>query len=198
MKELENEMLKLAVYSLLIRGEGEDLLMGRNVKYFIHVDGLESFIYAFILDLDTFFEKIYENDVKGFLKLVEDKFSIRLSDLDKNLSQNITQMQAIDSDEVMIYYLVITKLLETLRETMLETSYGWDVIGETIKEIQNKPATDKQLDHLEELNEQDQEDLSLLYNLLFTHFLAKTYKNKKMLTELNKIIKNHVKNTLFG
>ena len=63
MAEIQNEMLQLGVYALVVRGQGDDLLMGTNVQNYIKVDGLEKLLHYFIADLDQVFTHIYDGDM---------------------------------------------------------------------------------------------------------------------------------------
>ena len=72
--EFENEMLMLGVYALVVRGMGGDMLMGKNVKYYLQLTGLESLLKKFIKDLDNIFKYVYEN-IPRFLEMTA-KFGI--------------------------------------------------------------------------------------------------------------------------
>ena len=39
MEEIQNEMIQLGVYALIVRGEGQDLLMGKNIHEYIEIQG---------------------------------------------------------------------------------------------------------------------------------------------------------------
>ena len=100
--EFENEMLMLGVYALVVRGMGEDMLMGKNVKYYLQLTGLESLLKKFIKDLDNLFKYVYENNIPEFLKEMTAKFGIDFLYLDNDIENNIIGMRSVESDEIMI------------------------------------------------------------------------------------------------
>ncbi|MHA1584638.1 MAG: hypothetical protein ACTSVU_04115 [Promethearchaeota archaeon] len=177
--EIQNEMVELGVYALMVRGQGEDLLMGTDVKHFRKINELEKLLHHFILDLDSTFSFIYGNDIAGYLNSLEDKFHIDLTTLQENLATNITEMQSIDSDEIMIYYLVITKTLEQLRKAVFEME-GLRWAEKIYKEIGKEEIPENFLSKISSLELSSNEDCSLIYNLIFTSFLAKNYGMKSV------------------
>jgi hypothetical protein len=192
MADIQNEMLRLGVYALVVRGQGDDLLQGTNFKDFIKVKGLEGLLQHFILDLDRAFTYIYDSDIAGYLNFLEEKFHLDLTSLQANLEANIFAMHETESDDIMIYYLVITKTLEHLRNEIF-TTVGWDVIQKIYEELHSKAATKKMFASLNDLPDQDNSDVSLLYNLIFTHFLAEHYHEAPVLAACRALIEEALK-----
>lgn len=193
MTEIQNEMLELGVYALIVRGQGKDLLMGINVHNYTKIDGLEELLHNFIADLDNAFNYIYKNDIAGYINDLKVRFGIDLDFLQANLEANILAMQADNSDDIMLYYLVITKTLEHMR-TQIYEHQGKDLVE---KEYQNQkggvPPTDL-FDRIDCSNVSCGEDASLLINLVFTQFLAKKYHKHPILEVINSQIKTRLTN----
>lgn len=180
-------MLKLGVYALVVRGQGQDLLMGKNIHDFVKVPGLESLLHDFIADLDTYFSAIYRKDTAGFLKKVEAKTKIKLMDLEENLHHNLDEMQDSDfSDDIMVFYLVITKTLETLRQKIFDQQM-WEWIQEVFITKTGKKMAEKMMKKLKEQGESSDADFSLLYSLVFIHYLAQIYNNTGVIKQSKKI-----------
>ncbi|MHA1646472.1 MAG: hypothetical protein ACTSVL_02770 [Promethearchaeota archaeon] len=194
MSEIQNEMLQLGVYALVVRGEGQDLLMGKNVRDYVEINGLEKLLHFFIADLDKVFSFIYDNDIASYLNALEEKFNLDLSSLQVNIEQNIEAMVATDSDDIMIYYLVITKTLENIRQQVFDIN-GWSWIEKSLKK-KNKTLTKEIKNDLNSLDEEGNQDLSLLYNLVFTNYLAKIYKDTDMLKKSQKLIEDSIENLI--
>ncbi|MHA1674607.1 MAG: hypothetical protein ACTSYI_13395 [Promethearchaeota archaeon] len=192
MEEIQNEMIQLGVYALIVRGEGQDLLMGKNIHEYIEIQGLEALLRKFILDLDKFFEDIYNNDIPSYLNRIEKRFKLDLSFLADNLVGNIGEMKTTDSDEIMIFYLVITKTLEHIRQ-MVFHNYGWDEINKFYESLHEQELTSDQIKHISDLDDDGDPDLSLFYNLNFIKFLAEIYKDEEILKKAKKIIKETLK-----
>lgn len=195
MTSINNEMLQLGVYALVVRGQGNDLLMGTNVHTYIKVKGLEPLLQKFIIDLDQAFDYIYQNDIKSFLSTLEHRFSIDLQELFANMVQNITAMQQIESDPVMIYYLVITKTLEYIRNSVFQ-SIGIQWLQKNYKNKYEVIPSDQWLDELECLDDSCNVDYSLLYNLIFIYFLAKLYEDTSVETITKKLIDEAIENLI--
>ncbi|WP_371805058.1 hypothetical protein [Candidatus Lokiarchaeum ossiferum] len=192
MAEIQNEMLQLGVYALVVRGQGDDLLMGTNVNNYIKVEGLEHLLHFFISDLDKFFSHIYDHDIAGYLNSLEEKFHVDLSTLQENMELNIRGMEDTDSDDVMIYYLVITKTLEQLRQKIFETR-GWNWIQEFYKEKAGKAPTKEILNEINRIDSKVDKSISLLYNLIFIYYLAEIYSKKKIQVLCKDLIKTSIK-----
>lgn len=180
MEEIQNEMIQLGVYALVVRGEGQDLLMGKNVHKFIELKGLEALLRKFIVDLDHFFEYIYQNDIKSYLEQIEMRFHLDLSFLASNITQNIGEMKETNSEEIMIFYLVITKTLEHIRQIVFN-NYGWAEINKFYLDKYNKKLRKEDISRISEMDDNGDPDLSLFYNLIFIKFLAEIYKDEKIL-----------------
>jgi hypothetical protein len=194
MSEIQNEMLQLGVYALVVRGQGQDLLMGKNVRDYVEISGLEKLLHFFIADLDKVFSFIYDNDIASYLNALEEKFSLDLSSLQVNMEQNIEAMVETDSDDIMIYYLVITKTLENIRQQVFDRN-GWSWIEKSLKK-KKKTLTKEIKNDLNSLDDEGNQDLSLLYNLVFTNYLAKIYKDTDMLKKSQKLIEDSIDNLI--
>ncbi len=192
MEEIQNEMIQLGVYALIVRGEGQDLLMGKNIHEYIEIQGLEALLHKFILDIDNFFEHIYKNDIPSYLRRIEERFQLDLSFLEDNLVGNIGEMKTTDSDEIMIFYLVITKTLEHIRQ-MVFHNFGWAEINKFYESLNEQELTSDQIKRISDLDDEGDPDLSLFYNLNFIKFLAEIYKDEEILQKAKKIIKNTLK-----
>jgi hypothetical protein len=112
-------------------------------------------------------------------------------DLQANLEENITNMQAIDSDDVMLYYLVISKTLEYIRDEVYEHK-GWTLFSTQYKKITHRDLSPSQINGLQKLDELLDEDLSLLYNLIFIDFLAEIYPQTKMASNIKQLIEEKI------
>jgi hypothetical protein len=185
--QIENEMLSLGVYALVVRGQGQDLLMGKHVIHSLSLPGLEKLLQYFIAELDKDFKFIYKNDVKGFLNELQAKFHLDFISLLPNLESNIKNMQDFARDDIMVWYLVITKTLEFMREEVYNHR-GSKQIAE-IYEKKNKKGIPKEiLSHIQDLDEIGDEDLSLLYSLVFVQFLSETFNQPLITKEIDTLI----------
>ncbi len=185
-------MLKLGVYALVVRGIGDDLLMGRNVNDYIKLHGLEDLLQKFIADLDKWFAFVYEDKIPEFLLAMQEKLLLDFTRLEEEITQNIQGMRDMNGDEIMIQYMIITKVLENLREGIWQMFLQTE-IGQMYKALYKRAIPKKTMTKLKKLNEEGSKEFSLLYNLVFIHHLAKIYTDKDMLelteTQIEKKIK---------
>ena len=186
--EFENEILMLGVYALVVRGVGNDCLMGKNVKYYLQLPGLESLLKKFVKDLDILFKHVYENNISGFLEEMSKKFDVDFMILKEDIETNILGMRSVDSDEVMIQYMIITKTLEEIREHVFN-EFRENVLKTRIKEKKGIEIAEQKLENLKGKAE---EDYSLLYNLTFIDYLAGKYKDKAMKKKITEIINEKI------
>jgi hypothetical protein len=174
--EVENEMLTLGVYALVVRGVGNDLLMGKNVKHYIQIKGLEALLKKFVKDLDILFKFIYENNVSEFLSQMSKKFGVDLMGLKDEIERNLVEMRFVDSNEVMIQYMIIAKTLEEIREKVYK-NFLENTLKPRIKQIKRIEINEQKFDTLKG---KEEEDFSLLYNMIFIDYLANIYSDKTM------------------
>jgi hypothetical protein len=99
-------------------------------------------------------------------------------------------MRSVESDEIMIQYMIITKTLEEIREKVFKDFRNNQLIPK-IKEIKGMELDEEKL---ESLKGKAKEDYSLLYNLTFIEFLARFYKDEKMIGGVREIINKKTEN----
>lgn len=195
--QIENEMLALGVYALVVRGQGQDLLMGKHVIHSQALPGLEKLLQHFIAELDKDFKFIYNNNLKGFLSELQTKFKLGFSQLLPNLESNLKNMQDFARDEIMEWYLVITKTLEFMREEVYNLN-GFKRIAE-LYQLQKKRVLSAEVKlHIQELDEKGNEDLSLLYNLVFIQYLAEVFEQSALTNEIKTMIDQKIMHLLSG
>lgn len=191
--QIENEMLLLGVYALVVRGQNQDLLMGKNVKDFVSVPGLEALLQKFIADLDKTFRYIYKDDIPSFLNELEHQFHLDFMSLLDNIVANIEGIKSFENDDVMIWYLVITKTLESMREQAY-TRRGWVMITKKYEQMYHSSLSAAQQNQIQNMDDAGNADLSLLYNLVFVEFLAELYNDIKVQNTISQIIDSKLMN----
>jgi hypothetical protein len=192
---IENEMLSLGVYALMVRGQNQDILMGKSVQHYLVLPGLENLLQYFIADLDKAFSFVYNNDIAGFLNELESDFHLNFMPLQENMEENIKNMQDFENDEIMVWYLIITKMLETMREQVF-AEQGWAILGQDYENRVSYPLSEEVKTKINELDAIDNEDLSILYNLVFVKYLAELYSQIEVKTEIDDQIQVRVNHLL--
>ncbi len=190
--EFENEMLMLGVYALVVRGVGNDFLMGRNVKHYIHIKGLEALLKKFVKDLDILFKNVYENNIPEFLNQMNKKFNVNFMGLKDDIERNLSEMRFVDSNEVMIQYMIIAKTLEEIREDIFK-NFRENTLKPRIKEARGIEINEQKLDALKGKAE---EDFSLLYNMTFIDYLANIYKDKAMKKKISELMHEKIESII--
>lgn len=171
------EMLEQAVFQQLFLGQNR--IMGRIPKDTMSMKDVGKILIRFInfikINLNDF--DLEELDV--FLGLFETKFNMELGSVQDKVLANFREMDDLAGQEIIILYMVLTKLLESLREQSY-IKYGFDQIK--CQYIQDYKQEDNEiiLKKLQHLSSMGDVNLSLLYNLCFIRLLAEGFGDKKI------------------
>ena len=192
MKKLERpgipqDLLEHAVYQQLFSGGVR--IMGKNPANTMQLTGIEELLGLLIKDLEQRLHLIGSGQFARFLQEFEKMFDLDLSPTLERIQTNIGAMGVnADSKEpdVMIYYMIITKLLEALREHAY-SQWGYRQIKEKYIQLSGHTFTDKVGDKLQKLAALNEENISLLYNLSFILMLGLHYGSKKFQTTIKRL-----------
>lgn len=113
-------------------------------------------------------------NLDAFLGLFEAKFNMELGSVRNKVLTNIQAMN-IEGQEIIVLYMVLTKILESLRRQSY-VKYGFDQIAYNSKK-EDKEIIRKKLQQLSSMGDGN---LSLLYNLCFIRLLAVSFGDKKI------------------
>ena len=184
--EIPRDLLEHAVNQQLWSGGAR--IMGKNPANTMQLTGVENLLKLLLKDLDHHLYWIGEGQVSKFLHEFGKMFNLDLSLTLERIQTNLGAMGAYNDSEqpdVMAYYMVITKLLEALREHAYQM-WGYRQIQE--KYAQSGHAfTEKVGDKLQRLAALNEENISLLYNLSFILMLSLHYGNKKFQTTIKRL-----------
>ncbi|MBN2157532.1 MAG: hypothetical protein JW776_15910 [Candidatus Lokiarchaeota archaeon] len=186
-------LLQQAVYQQLFLSK--DKIMGRmpqNVMQFKDVGFL----------LDTFIESIYDqidllnpDEIDRFLLYFENLFSMNLSHVREQILKNFEGMGDLHNQNLIVIYMVLTKLLENAREQAYKR-YGLNRIKKTF-EKQSKNEFKEVKEDFQLLAQTSDKSISLLYNLCFIRLLAETFdKEKRILTNAKRQITHKINEVL--
>lgn len=174
----ENEltdMLKQAVYQQLFLGANR--IMGRLPNTTMQMKDVGEILNKFILEIKENLFLLQQKNFDDFLKYFENAFKFDLREVKKKIYDNFREMGDLDGDEIIIIYMVLTKLLEKLREESY-LLYGFEHIIETYEKNSRKKFTENIRSRLQKLAATNNENISLLYNLCFIRSLSEVFKNK--------------------
>ena len=192
--DIPQDLLEHAVYQQLWSGGAR--IMGKNPEFTMQLTGVENLLKFLIKDLEKNLPLIQKKKYSQFLHEFESKFDIDLSHTLERIETNLGGMGAYnDSDndqpDVMIYYMVLTKLLEALREKSYQM-WGYGQIREKYTQSTKHAFTRKAGDKLQRLAALNEENVSILYNLSFILMLGLHYGSKKFQTTIKRLTTTRV------
>jgi len=183
--EIEKSMLENAVFQQLFLGSNR--IMGKNPDNPMQLTGIGQILRRFIADLKSQLDLLKNQKLGEFLQYFEQRFNLSLKDVKERIELNFEGMGNLEGQETVVLYMVLTKLLEHLRETGYRT-WGANMIKETYEQMSGKKFTQPIADKVQNLAALNEENISLLYNLSFLAFLCDSYNNKKMIVTLKRLV----------
>ena len=189
----EDEMLKHAIYQQLFLGDNQ--IMGKNPQNIMYIEGVDELKEDFYQDLKSHLCQLKTNNLSQFLHYFARKFNTHLNSVRGRIEENLSNMDNLKDQEIVIIYMVLTKVLETLREKAYRL-VGEHLIKQKFRSKTNKYFTKVIAEKVQRLAALNDEDISLLYNLSFIEMLAEKYQNNSLkkltqnliLTRLDRII----------
>lgn len=163
--------------------------MGKNPDNTMQLTGVDEILSRFIKDLQNSLQLLASHKIHEFLTHFGDLFSVDLTLTEKRIQTNFDGMGGIEQlvgQETVLYYMVMTKLLEALREKAY-AQWGFERIKIAFeKQTKQKFTTEthQKIQHLAAINESN---ISLLYNLCFILLLSSAYDKTKFSTTLKRL-----------
>ena len=178
-KDQFKEMLEQAVYQQLFLGS--DKIMGRIPKDTMSFKDVGRILSIFIEFLKEQIKTLTPDKLEKFLHNFEAKFMLDLADVKERISQNLAGMGNLSGQEIILLYMVLTKLLETMREEAYK-EYGLSQINKSYMN-QTGGILNVELERkLHDLASKGEENISLIYNLCFIRLLSESFDEKLMIS----------------
>jgi hypothetical protein len=114
-----------------------------------------------------------------FLHVFEAKFMLDLSEVKERISQNLSGMGDLSGQEIILLYMVLTKLLETMREESYK-EYGLSQLNKSYMDQTGGVLNVEWERKIHDLASKGEENISLLYNLCFIRLLSESFNEKSM------------------
>ena len=181
------EMLENAVYQQLFVGNKR--IQGKNPEHEMQLTGIEKLLEKFISDLDENLDLIIKLKIEKYIQYFEKLFEFDLSATYKRIMTNFDNMGGLDQlvgQEKMVIYLVLTKLVEALREQSYK-QWGFQKIKKLYEEKYKQKLNNKQKKQLQNLAATNNPNISLLYNLSFIMKLANIYGSNQFQITLKRL-----------
>jgi hypothetical protein len=150
------------------------------------IEGVGSLIKNFINDLKLRMKLILRDKLDDFINFFENLFRVNLSEVKETINLNLEQMGGIINAKYTGIYLVLTKLLEELRE---QANFRW---GEQIILAKYVDAVEASIDEnatniFNRLKTSD-DDMATIYKFSFLAWLATAYNNQQTKEKLHNLI----------
>ncbi len=181
------EMLENAVYQQLFLGGKR--IMGKNPENTMQLTGVDEILTKFIGDLDKSLPLLSHFKVHEFISHFAQLFSVDLSATENRIQTNFEGMGGIDQlkgQETIVYYMVMTKLLESLRETAYK-QWGFERIKNSYEKQTHRKFSNEIHHKIQNLAALNESNISLLYNLCFILLLTTAYEKNKFSTTLKRL-----------
>lgn len=182
-------MLENAVFQQLFLGSNR--IMGKNPDNTMQLTGIGQILRRFISDIKSQLDLLKTKRLQDFLDYFEKRFNLSLKDVKERVELNFEGMGDLEGQETVVLYMVLTKLLEHLRENAYRM-WGNDAIKETYESVSGHKYDDKIAEKVQNMAALNEENISLLYNLSFLAFLCDSYNNKKMIITLKRLVSTRV------
>ncbi len=189
-EEQLSEMLEQAVFQQLFLGQNR--IMGRIPKDTMSMKDVGKILNRFINFIKENLNNFELENLDAFLGLFEAKFDMELGSVKEKVLANFKEMD-LEGQEIIILYMILTKLLENLRQQSY-IKYGFNQIAYIYNlsfKMEDKAAIRKKI---QQLSEKKNVHLSLLYNLCFIRLLAVSFGNKKISTNSKRQITLKINN----
>lgn len=180
-----DELLEKAVFQQLFLGK--DQIMGRMPQNTMHLKDIGTLITLFIEDIKKNLNLVNKDNLETFIQYFEKMFGFNLDETRERLQNNFAEMDDLTGQEIMVLYMVLTKLLENIRELSYFKN-GLDKIKEAYLENYNKEIDNSTIEKMQTLGATGDKDISLLYNLCFLQLLANSYQIASISTNLKRQI----------
>ena len=184
------EMLEQAVYQQLFNNQNPNQIMGKNPDNRMQITGVDELLEVFIQDLNSNLQLLRDLKFKEFLVIFEKRFGISLDPTLKRIQNNVEGMGGLDiarEQITIIIYIVLTKLLEELREKGYQ-KWGLGQLKSKFTKQSNKDFGLQAKNNLQKLAALNEENISLLYNLSFLLLIAINYKQQNIEKTLKRLI----------
>ncbi len=164
--------------------------MGKNPENTMQLTGVSHLLRHFIDEVKQNISLIDYEKIDPFVLVFERRFDMNLTNSKQKIQNNIKEMGdwgSMDGQEIMIYYTILTKLLEAIREYSYN-SYGLLKIKETWKKQTGKHFSGKPKAALQKMAALNKPDVSILYNLSFIAHLAQAYQDSRLIPTTKRLI----------
>lgn len=183
--EMTEEMLEKAVHQQLFLGDDE--IMGRMPANTMHFKDIGWLLSEFIRNIKKKLHLINPEDFDDFLSYFEDIFDLDLGETRKRVKNNFIGMGDLSGQEIVVLYMVLTKLLENVREQAYR-KFGYERIEQEFEERTGHKVDPESMERIQTLGAIGERNMSLLYNLCFIRLLADKFNKKNMVTNAKRQI----------
>jgi len=185
-------LLRQAVYQQMFLSN--DKIMGRMPQNVMQFKDIGHLLNKFI---NYIYEQVYllnPEEIDRFLEFFETMFKMDLSSVHEQIFKNFEGMGDLKDQELIVVYMVLTKLLENAREQAYK-KFGLNRIKREFEDQTNKNFFGVQED-FQLLAQTSDKSISLLYNLCFIRLLAETFDEKNILANAKRQISLKIKEVI--
>lgn len=170
------DLLNQAVYNQIFMGQ--DKIKGRIPQDTMKFKGAGLLLDKFIEHVNSSLKLLDPKHLENFLGYFESLFNLDLKGVKHEVDKNIAQMSNLDEQELTILYMVLSKLIESIRNQAYLFN-GWN---EFVSIYQNlgKDFSDEVHNKLNDMAAEGNSEISLIFNLCFLRLLAESFGEKQL------------------
>jgi hypothetical protein len=183
-------MLDEAIFHQLFSGAGTDRIMGLDENSSLQIENVEELLNSFMAELKPKLFLINATQIGEFFAYFSQRFQLDLTDVQMIVAANLEGMVGLENEENAQLFMVIAKFIEKLRNITFEHfGVGW--IAYLFHEIGGMVFEGSPKDKFNQLLNDNDPDIGLLYNVSFILWLIHMYPNTPYSQPIQDVIKNH-------
>jgi hypothetical protein len=188
-------LLDQAVYQQLFSGQGSEKILGSDDSHSIQIENVEYLLNSYMAELKTQLPMIEQGKVPEFFAALTERYQLDLSDVQVQVEANLAAIMNVDNQENVRVFITVTKLIEKLRNMSFEHfAIGW--IGWLFYETTRQPFEGPIRQKFDTLLQNNDPDISLLYNVSFILWLTHLYPDTPYSEPIKNVIQAHTKKVI--
>ena len=183
-------MLDEAIFHQLFSGAGTDRIMGLDENSSLQIENVEELLNSFMAELKPKLFLVNATQIGEFFAYFAERFQLDLTDVQVVVAANLEGMAGLENEENAQLFMVIAKFIEKLRNITFEHfGVGW--IAYLFHEIGGMVFEGAPKEKFNQLLNDNDPDIGLLYNVSFILWLTHMYPNTPYSQPIQDVIKNH-------
>ncbi|HMF30386.1 MAG TPA: hypothetical protein VKK79_03165 [Candidatus Lokiarchaeia archaeon] len=186
-----DEVAKVLVYQQFY-DEKKDVIFGRTKAVKVHIPGVGEVVEAFVREFTDPIQLLKDRHYMQYLNLIAKNLPIDVVLIEEKFHESLGKIDSQDLNEVIIATSLISEVLATLRDTEFKNIF--EEIKQEARSKHNSPGASAIITtRLQEFIAQNENSVSLLYNLALLRVLAAVYGTASFAATINKLVQKYLR-----